>query len=188
MRQTKTSETHPLPFAEVIPSQDCGRILFTMCPGKVQPHAETGPWERNLDTDFKAISSAGTTAVLTLMDQDELQRCAISPDLLRTACKNHDIQWLHCPIEDFQAPDEVWENAWSTIGHTLRQKLRNAETIVVHCRGGRGRAGMVAARLLVEFGMAADEAMALVRTQRPEAIETTVQESHIRACMPVTAT
>jgi ADP-ribosyl-[dinitrogen reductase] hydrolase len=55
--------------------------------------------------------------------------------------------------------------------------LCDASNIVVHCRGGIGRAGMVAARLLVELGDAPDVATAKVRAARhPKAVETLEQE------------
>jgi ADP-ribosyl-[dinitrogen reductase] hydrolase len=55
--------------------------------------------------------------------------------------------------------------------------LRDGGNIVIHCRGGIGRAGMVAARLLVELGDAPDVAIAKVRVARhPRAVETLEQE------------
>ena len=186
MNDVKTSKTHPLPLAGVTPAHGHGRILFTLCPGKVQPHAETGPWDRSLSADMDSIASAGATALLTLMEEIELQRCGLNSKVLREASSARRMHWLHNPIEDFRTPSEAWETAWASIGQTLRQKLQNGETIVIHCRGGRGRAGMVAARLLIESGMAPEEAVTLVRKERPEAIETAEQEAHVRACVPIT--
>ena len=55
--------------------------------------------------------------------------------------------------------------------------------MLVHCRGGLGRAGTVAARLLVEFGEGPDEAMRRVREARSRyAIETKSQEAHVAHC------
>ena len=52
--------------------------------------------------------------------------------------------------------------------------------MVVHCRGGLGRAGLTAACLLVQAGMEPGEAMALVRKTRPGAIENSRQEKFVR--------
>ena len=62
----------------------------------------------------------------------------------------------------------------------LRAHLDAGENIVVHCRGGLGRAGMISARLLVETGIDPDVAMARVRTARRGAIETSGQEHWVR--------
>ena len=50
---------------------------------------------------------------------------------------------------------------------------------MVHCRGGLGRAGTIAARLLVECGWPAAKAIAAVREVRPGAIETRAQEKYV---------
>ena len=52
--------------------------------------------------------------------------------------------------------------------------------MLVHCRGGLGRAGTIAARLLVELGERPDEAIRRVREVRPGAIEREFQEPHVR--------
>mgnify|MGYP003345722415 CR=1 FL=1 len=54
----------------------------------------------------------------------------------------------------------------------IERLLRAGANVPVHCKGGLGRAGMMAARLLVELGQPADEAIRAVRRARPGAIET----------------
>ena len=55
---------------------------------------------------------------------------------------------------------------------------------MVHCRGGRGRSGLVAARLLVELGIGNEAAIKAVRAAQPLAIETPPQEAHVRDYRP----
>jgi ADP-ribosyl-[dinitrogen reductase] hydrolase len=52
----RTSQSHPLQIATVQPCKDTGRIGITFCPGKVQPGAMSGSWNRNLGLDLDAIS------------------------------------------------------------------------------------------------------------------------------------
>ncbi|MDP7292161.1 MAG: hypothetical protein QF497_08015, partial [Verrucomicrobiota bacterium] len=61
----------------------------------------------------------------------------------------------------------------------------NGESIVLHCKGGLGRTGTIAARLLVELGMTPGNAILAVREARPGAIETSAQETYVLACKPV---
>jgi ADP-ribosyl-[dinitrogen reductase] hydrolase len=89
--------------------------------------------------------------------------------------------WVHLPIVDVSTPDEVFEHHWEVAGHKLRTLLRSEQDILVHCRGGLGRAGTIAARLLVEFGMEPATAIRQVRTVRPGAIETSEQEKYVLA-------
>ena len=53
------------------------------------------------------------------------------------------------------------------------------KNIIFHCRGGKGRAGTVAAILLIDFGYDKKEAIDLVRSKRVGAIETEKQEKFI---------
>lgn len=52
---------------------------------------------------------------------------------------------------------------------------------MIHCLGGLGRSGTIAARLLVELGVVPDEAINIVRKARPGAIENNAQETHVRS-------
>ena len=68
----------------------------------------------------------------------------------------------------------------------MRALLRDGKQVVVHCRGGIGRAGTVASRLLVELDVASpEEALRRVRMARPGAVETWEQEQHVLATEPV---
>lgn len=64
-------------------------------------------------------------------------------------------------------------------GPQLRSILRRGGKVLVHCRGGLGRAGTAAARLLVEFGVAPADAVARVRHTRAGAIETKQQMQYV---------
>lgn len=68
-------------------------------------------------------------------------------------------------------------------GPRFARDLMDGSRIVVHCKGGLGRAGTVACLLLYGVQMAknAHEAMAIVRAVRPRAIETPAQEAFLRA-------
>jgi protein-tyrosine phosphatase len=76
------------------------------------------------------------------------------------------LQWVHLPIPDVCPPDHRFEAEWAVAGPELRRIIRRGGSVLVHCRGGLGRAGTVAARLLVELGMEPAEAIAAVRQAR----------------------
>ena len=88
--------------------------------------------------------------------------------------------WFHLPIVDASIPDQGFEQELEIAGEEIRALLRGGRDVLVHCRGGLGRAGMIAARLLVELGMEPAEAIARVRAVRPGAIETPEQERFVR--------
>jgi ADP-ribosyl-[dinitrogen reductase] hydrolase len=176
----KTSITHPLEVYGVAAGN--GRVGMCMCPGKCQPHAATGPWDRDLALDMDAIKAFDAAILVTLMEMHELDKAVPVQDLA-AAVHARGMDWLHIPIVDFGAPDETFERAWQIHGLTVRDALQAGKNVVVHCRGGRGRSGLLAARILVELGEDPEAAIKAVRASNPLAIETPVQEEHIKyAC------
>lgn len=121
--------------------------------------------------------------VVTLVEQFELENLQVA-DLGSRVLDRH-MEWFHLPIVDVSVPDHAFEKAWSTAGEALRATLRSGFNVLVHCRGGIGRAGTIAARLMVELGWDAEAAIARVRSVRPGAIETREQEDHVRSAVPV---
>ena len=179
----RTSRTHPLQIAAVQGRPEHGRIGVTFCPGKQQTDAQTGSWARDLATDLDAIADWNASAVVSLIERHEFDELKVSA--LGDEVRRRHMDWYHLPIPDFSPPGDAFEEAWRTAGEELRSRLRNGFDIVVHCKGGLGRAGTVAARLLIEIGHPAEAAIQSVRSQRPGAIETRAQEDHVRATRPV---
>jgi ADP-ribosyl-[dinitrogen reductase] hydrolase len=62
------------------------------------------------------------------------------------------MDWLHLPIADVSVPGPDFEARWVEVGEGLRARLRDGFDVLVHCKGGLGRAGTIAARLLIELG------------------------------------
>lgn len=180
---TRTSITHPLHIADIVTGPGHGRIGVTFCPGKKQPNAATGAWDRDLELDVQRIADWGAVAVLTLIEDHEIRTLKV--DGLGEAVRARHMDWLHLPITDVSTPDDRFEAAWQSIGENLRDRLRNGFDLLVHCKGGLGRAGLTAARLLVELGVPAEDAISRARRARPGAIETSAQEAFVRALRPV---
>jgi ADP-ribosyl-[dinitrogen reductase] hydrolase len=89
--------------------------------------------------------------------------------------------WFHLPVVGGSTPDEVWDAKWLVAGPTLRRMVRAGFNVVVHCIGRFEYAGTVAARLLVELGVAADVAVEAVRKAVPSnAIGARDQEAYAR--------
>ena len=82
-----------------------------------------------------------------------------------------DIEWFHLPVEDDQAPGEAFNAAWAQHVPRLKQLLTEGKTIAIHCKGGSGRTGLVAAQLLIETGVLFSDAIRDVQSLRPRAIQ-----------------
>jgi ADP-ribosyl-[dinitrogen reductase] hydrolase len=174
----RTSLTHPLQIAVVTAGSDFGRVGITFCPGKFDPEAMSGAWDRELAADLDAIRAWGAATIVTLLEPRELTLLRVEhfgEEVLR-----RNMLWFHLPIVDVSIPNAQFNEKWDTAGEELRSILRSGSDVLVHCRGGLGRAGMIAARLLIELGMEPATAIGRVRAVRPGAIQTDEQERFVR--------
>ena len=176
----KTSDTHPLTINPVRLPHVKGVIGMTFCPGKKGPSLYSGSWDRDLGKDLAAIVDWGADAVISLVEEFEFELLMV-PDFKRQVQK-FKLEWFHFPIIDVSVPGERFDKAWAYEGNKIRGILARGGKIVLHCRGGLGRTGLVAARLLVEFGLEPSDAIKQVRASRLGAIETKEQEHHIYEC------
>ena len=185
MADAKTSESHPLKIDPVVIRDGQGVIGLTFCPGKKHQGLYSGAWRRDLRADLEVIQAFGATSLVTLMECAELDEVGVPASLLGSSAKEFGLEWHHLPIKDVHAPDERFEDLWAYSGLRLRSALARGEKIVVHCRGGLGRTGTVAGRLLVEFGDESEAAVRRIRAARQGSIETGAQERYVEDCRPI---
>ncbi len=179
-KPVQTSQSHPLRIAEVSAGPNGGLIGITFAPGKKQKSAFSGIWDRDLAADLDVIVDWNAAAVVTLVESHELESLQISS--IGSEVRRRHMEWHHLPIEDVSVPDSAFEATWEHNSSRLRSLLEGGYNVLIHCKGGLGRAGMLAARLLVELGTDAVTAIDLVRAARDKkAIETTPQERWVHA-------
>lgn len=142
------------------------KLILTPCPGTQNSSVAAA-----LDT----LKEAGATALLTLMTTEELMDHAV--EQLPESCQLRGIQWFHLPVEDDQAPSEQFQLAWESNHEQIKQLLAQGETIAIHCKGGSGRTGLIAAQLLIECGVEFQDALDKVQALRPRALQ---QPQHIK--------
>jgi ADP-ribosyl-[dinitrogen reductase] hydrolase len=137
----------------------------------------TGAWDRDLNCDLDTIRDWGAAAVVTLLEPEELKLLKV--ERLGEEVLRRNMSLFHLPIVDVSTPGERFEQEWDIAGKELRSILRSGSDVLVHCRGRLGRAGTIAARLLVELDLEPAMAIASVRRVRPGAIETSDQEKFV---------
>ncbi|MBH1856248.1 cyclin-dependent kinase inhibitor 3 family protein [Stenotrophomonas maltophilia] len=178
---TRTSTSHPLVIATLSVGGNGGEIGITFAPGKYQEAAMTGSWARDLDQDLGSIVNWGARHLVTLIEPWEFEELRIS-DLPQRA-EDRGLVWHGLPITDGAAPDERLLERWQSLGPRLTTDLLAGAKVIVHCKGGLGRAGTVAAMLLLQAGAVsgAADAISKVRRARPGAIETEQQEDFVKS-------
>ena len=180
----KTSVTDPIRITEINHTDHTGKIGITLCPGKKSPSTFGGIWDRDLVMDLTVIKREfDPTAIVTLMPDDELS--ANKVPTLGQAVLDHGMEWFHLPIQDMTAPDVSFDGAWVKIAPRILHMIKQGGNILVHCKGGLGRSGTIAALMLIEFGIPSGRAIALVRKARPGAIDIAEQEEYVRRYVAV---
>ena len=141
-----------------------GKIMMAACPGA----------KNEFQTDLHLLQKQKPAIVVSLVETSELKKAGaenIGPQLKQTG-----IQWFHIPIKDCDTPTNDVRSRWLDLKPLAKYKLAvTKENILLHCWAGSGRAGMIAAKILMQFGMSSEEAVSSIRRVKPDAIDTAKQ-------------
>ena len=179
----RTSTTHPIDVLWVDPGahSGAGRLGLCYAPGKSGRAPASGiEWDRDLAVDLDRLKEDhGVDVLVSLMEPFEYEELRI-PGLFEEA-RARGIDVVHLPIEDGKAPQQQQTKAVEELLERARAELAAGRNVVIHCRGGQGRTGMMAAALLTTYGHGADSAIAIVRAVQPRAVESPVQRHYVES-------
>lgn len=174
--KVRSSEKYPLQVAWVDAGTP-GKLGLTLAPGKKQPSLFGYVWDRDLKADLAVLRKEHQVDVLVPLIQDhELELLGI-PDLVKSA-QSAGMAVRRSPIPDLGTPDPKEAHA---LAQELVAQLKAGKNVLVHCKGGLGRAGTITTATLIELGMDPAAAMAMVRAARPGAVENQAQEDFLLA-------
>jgi hypothetical protein len=179
----KTSQTNPLEIHTVTPAGTTGTIGMTLCPGRKGHSLAFGRWERDLVSDLEVVRAWKPDLVIALLEDHEFPLLGIAR--FRQDVATSGIPWVFAPIVDGSIPSAEFEETWRELGPDVRSILRGGGRVLIHCRAGLGRTGLLAATLLVELGASPQMAIAAVRRARPGTIENPVQEAYVFTRRPL---
>ena len=146
-----------------------GRISITILPGRRDTL-------RDLDDDLAALQREQVTAVVCCVPQEELAVYGVGALLERYTAAG--LSCYHLPIMDQKVCSQ---GEMAAAMDWIRSRVEANEHLLLHCVGGLGRSGMVAACWLRACGLNGQEALDEVRRVRgPRTVETALQEELVR--------
>ncbi|MDT0552097.1 dual specificity protein phosphatase family protein [Urechidicola vernalis] len=145
-----------------------GEIGLTILPGRKD-------YSRSIDEDLKQLKEYKVDTIIPLITDDEFDHFGVGE--LLEKYQEYDFNVKRLPIMDqlVSSHQEMKE-----LIDYLEERLQNNEKIVLHCVGGLGRSGLVAASYLKYKGRNAEDAIQSVRKVRGlRAVESKIQEEFV---------
>ncbi|PMG61397.1 phosphatase [Vibrio splendidus] len=145
-----------------------GALVLTPCPGTK---------EATLDASLAQLKEQGVEAIVTALDDHELA----SKDVAALGEKTRALgmQWFQIEIEDDCAPGADFATKWQAASPALHQVVDNGGKVAMHCMGGSGRTGLLAAHLLLEKSWDMSKIVQEVQALRPGAFTKPIQVEYI---------
>lgn len=176
-RGARTSDSDPFAVGWIDADDVPGRLGIAMAPGR---HDRTGAavWWRDLHADLRRLRHVHRAQTLvTLLTDDELRDLGVAN--LADALDVHGVESLRLAIRDGSVPNPQQTDEVMALLAAVVRRLQDGRTVVVHCRAGQGRSGMLAAMVLAALGAEPAAAIERVRAVQPRAVETVGQEAYV---------
>ncbi len=140
-------------------------------PGKlaVAPRPYGGDW---LKDDIANWKGAPIDTVLSLLTPEEEKDLDLRDEAGEVRAQG--MEFLSFPILDRQTP--VSEAKWFEVLDRVGRELSSGKNVLVHCRQGIGRSGLVAVCLLVKKGMSPGAAIESVSAARGISVPETSEQ------------
>lgn len=140
-------------------------------PGKlaVLPRPRGGDWLEDEITAWRSASVGTVVSLLTKEEEAELELAAEAGIV-----QQQGMQFLSFPIPDYNVP-ESRADAAEFIAR-LADILNRGSNVIIHCRGGLGRAPLMAASLLATVGVPPDIAFQRISEVRRSTVPETPEQ------------
>jgi atypical dual specificity phosphatase len=121
--------------------------------------------------ELKELYMKGYRTIISLLDESE-QR----PEYDVEEAKALGFNRIPIPIKDFTAPTQ---KHFSQFLNAVNKALQKGK-VIMHCEGGTGRTGTMAAAYWIGKRLSAKDAIDKVRKSRPHAVEMKEQEENLK--------
>jgi protein-tyrosine phosphatase len=129
-----------------------------------------GDW---LNEDIASWQGAGFQTVLSTLTPQEEEDLELTNE--NAAVEALGLKFRSFPIPDRDVPQS--HDAVSVAISGLEHDLRSGKNVLIHCRQGIGRSGLIAGCLLIRSGLAVDEALRILRAVRGVPVPETEEQT-----------
>ena len=123
--------------------------------------------------DLQIIKKQKVKIIVSLLPENEKNKLGLD-DLIWS---KEEVEYIQFPINDFSVPPKKKFNELKKLISFIKENLMLSKHILIHCNGGKGRSGMIAA--LVLKAMKEKDTINKVRENVFGAIETEEQETFV---------
>ena len=124
--------------------------------------------------DLQIIKKQKVKIVVSLLPENEKNKLGLD-DLIWS---KEEVEYIQFPINDFSVPPKKKFNELKKLISFIKENLMLSKYVLIHCNGGKGRSGMIAA--LVLKAMKEKDPIKKVREKVIGAIETEEQEIFVK--------
>ena len=124
--------------------------------------------------DLQIIKKQKVKIVVSLLPDNEKNKLGLD-DLIWS---KEEVEYIQFPISDFSVPPKKKFNELKKLISFIKENLMLSKPVLIHCNGGKGRSGMIAA--LVLKAMKEKDPIKKVREKVIGAIETEEQEIFVK--------
>lgn len=135
----------------------------------LMPRPFGGDW---LAEEIEGWREAGVTSVVSFLEWHEVRNLELEQE--EALCGMAGIRFRSFPIKDRGTPDSV--PAVSALVTALAAELAAGEAVVIHCRGGIGRTGLIAGCLLHALGIPQQDILPMLSRARGVTVPDTPEQ------------
>ncbi|MEM1001014.1 MAG: dual specificity protein phosphatase family protein [Bacteroidota bacterium] len=123
--------------------------------------------------EIRTLKIYETDILVSLLEQSEQAELELQNE--QSICHELSIKFISFPIKDRSVPTN--NQAFRTLVEELNNELEQGQKIIIHCRMGIGRTGMLAAGILMQHGYDANSAFELLSKVRTMNVPDTEEQA-----------
>ncbi|CAG8488201.1 33961_t:CDS:2 [Racocetra persica] len=135
-----------------------GNLALSSCPGKKVrlngPVRGRATIDRDLDLDFQRLKSSDISMVICCLNDEELAFLGVPWPKYCELAQKHNLQIIRIPMVEGGCPDTL--DQMDQVVMQMDRHIQSGQRVLAHCRGGVGRAGLVACCWLLKTQFCCD--------------------------------